>query len=67
MAIDLSEIKGKTVTGVDLTYDETEINLTFSDGSSLSIRSEGGHEVMLSEVTADWVFDPLEIAYYTPS
>jgi hypothetical protein len=63
MGIDLSEIKGKTITDVYLNYDETEISLTFSNGSVLSIRSEGGHEVRISEVTSDWVFDPLEISY----
>jgi hypothetical protein len=57
-----SQLKGKIIKEAEQIR-EDEITIYFTDGSYLMLNSEGGHEIMLSEVTSDWVSDPIEATY----
>lgn len=59
----LAKLQGKTIEVADLCYGEQELRLTFTDGSVLDIDSGEGHSVPLSEVTDEWVFEPLGLVY----
>jgi hypothetical protein len=64
--LDLTILKGKKIAKAEQDS-ENELRLTFTDGSVLFIDSGAGHEEQISEVTSEWIFEPLEIDYREPT
>lgn len=64
MAIDLTVLEGKTIAKAEQDFDR-ELRLTFTDGSVLYIDSGPGHDEPISEMTSDWIFEPLGLDYRT--
>ncbi|MGO9120689.1 MAG: hypothetical protein ACLQPD_24130 [Desulfomonilaceae bacterium] len=60
--MDLTKLKGKKIAKAEQDF-PNELRLTFTDGTVLFIDSGAGHSERISEVTSEWIFEPLELCY----
>lgn len=60
--MDLAQLIGKKIKKAEQDSDN-QLLLTFTDGSTLYIFSGAGYSERISEVTSEWIFEPLDVTY----